>query len=443
LIAFPRQTPVDDDGVDQRLVGDELRFLEARNGDNLLTPFQCDLCHFRNILGRGPVPSSFKDSKILAFIRRANLDSFWAREPNTVGANLREAIRMERFADNLCLPSVTPAMGPFPLRDDFGMLPAIAVLDRSLAKGIHSEYVQWGTFRKARSVVTNITQAGVSGLGDTIGAYERNRTWISSVATHQFWYSRFMHGVHKRVGEVRKPDEIVTIDVLHAIDKILEGEWSLAKTKEDKRRICELGAWIMGGFCTGLRGEEMLLIDALGTSNSVARGMKEGVRDPHFKFVVIGRTKGVQQDGKAFGIPCVKITRGTGLRPGIWVQRLVNIKRMAGESHGKLFVRKLRPAKLMEFEEDFYRILERVQDTTDLIPQSICVRDEFGLSRSLRRGVTAHSKNMRIDKELRDAINRWGKEANTKLGVARMDMGDTYTTLEAIMPLILEFSRAL
>ena len=50
---------------------------------------------------------------------------------------------------------------------------------------------------------------------------------------------------------------------------------------------------------------------------------------------------------------------------------------------------------------------------------------------------------MRVDKELRDAINRWGKEANIKLGVARLDMGDTYTTLESIMLLILEFSCAL
>ena len=65
LFDFPRQTPVDEDGVDQRLVGDELRFLEGRNGDNLITPFQCDLCHFRNILGRGPVRSSFEDSEIL------------------------------------------------------------------------------------------------------------------------------------------------------------------------------------------------------------------------------------------------------------------------------------------------------------------------------------------------------------------------------------------
>jgi hypothetical protein len=443
LIVFPRQTPVDDDGVDQRLVGDEMRFLEGRNGDNLITPFQCDLCHFRNILGRGPVVSSFEDCEVLALIRRASLDALWAREPTTVSANLREAVRMEKFTSRVNLPSVTPAMGPFPLQDDFGMLPAIALLNRSLDKGVHADHVQWGTFRKAMSVVTNITQAGVGGLGLSVGAYERNRTWISNVSTHQFWYSRFYHGVHKRVGEVRKPDEIITIDVLHAIDKVLERVWKNAKSQAQKRRTCEMGAWIMGGFCTGLRGEEMLLIDMLGTATSVQRLMKDGASDPHFKFVIIGRTKGVQQDGKSFAIPCVKVTKGTGLRPGIWVKRLMNMKMLAGETHGKVFVRKLRPSKLMEFEDDFYAVLEEVQCTTDLISKEICVRDEFGLSRSLRRGVTAHSKNMRIDKELRDAINRWGKEANTKLGVARLDMGDTYTTLESIMPLILEFSRAL
>jgi hypothetical protein len=386
---------------------------------------------------------SLEDNEILALIRRACLDALWAREPNTVQANLREAIRMEKFASRLKLPSVTPAMGPFPLQDDFGMLPAISLLDRSLDKGVHSEHVQWGTFRKARSVVTNVTQAGVSGLGDSVGAYERNRTWISSVATHQFWYSRFIHGVHKRVGEVRKPDEIITIDVLHEVDKILEREWAASTTPKAKRRIAEMGAWMMGGFCTGLRGEEMLLVDMLGTSKSVDRLMKDDAVDPHFKLIVIGRTKGVQQDGKKFGIPCVKVTKATGLRPGVWVKRLIDIKRLVGETHGKLFVRRLRPSKLMEFEDDFFKVLEMVQDTTVFISNDICVRDVYGISRSLRRGVTAHSKNMRIDKELRDAINRWGKEANTKLGVARLDMGDTYTTLESIMPLILEFSRAL
>jgi hypothetical protein len=90
-----------------------------------------------------------------------------------------------------------------------------------------------------------------------------------SVATHQFWCSRFMHGVHKRVGEVRKPDKIITIDVLHAVDKTLDKEWATAKTPEQKRRIRKMRAWMVGDFCTGLHGEEMLLLDVLGTSASV------------------------------------------------------------------------------------------------------------------------------------------------------------------------------
>ena len=118
--------------------------------------------------------------------------------------------------------------------------------------------------------------------------------------------------------------------------------------------------------------------------------MGDHAMDPHFKVIVIGRTKEVQQDGRKFGIPCIKKTKTTGLRPGVWVKRLVDLKTLAGETHGKSFVRKLGPSKLMEF-----------------------------------------------------AINRWRKEASTKLGVVRMDMADTYTTLEFIMPLIMEFSQAL
>jgi hypothetical protein len=30
-----------------------------------------------------------------------------------------------------------------------------------------------------------------------------------------------------------------------------------------------MGAWFIGGFCTGLRGEEMLLIELAGTANSL------------------------------------------------------------------------------------------------------------------------------------------------------------------------------
>jgi hypothetical protein len=85
---------------------------------------------------------------------------------------------MERFAMNLCFPSVTYCRPP--LRDDFGMLPAIAVLDRSLAKEFIRNMFS-GAHWKARSVVTNITQTGVSGFRIHDERTNRNRTWISSV----------------------------------------------------------------------------------------------------------------------------------------------------------------------------------------------------------------------------------------------------------------------
>ena len=57
----------------------------------------------------------------------------------------------------------------------------------------------------------------------------------------------------------------------------------------------------------------MLLVDMLGTATSVQRLMRDNATDPQFKLIVIGRTKGVEQDGKKFGIPCVRITNATGL----------------------------------------------------------------------------------------------------------------------------------
>ena len=54
--------------------------------------------------------------------------------------------------------------------------------------------------------------------------------WISKVFTHSFWFTRFMTGIHKRVGEIKRQDEPITIDVLHAVDVFLEREW------RDKRR---------------------------------------------------------------------------------------------------------------------------------------------------------------------------------------------------------------
>jgi hypothetical protein len=122
-------------------------------GDHLMTPFQCDVCHFRNIYARDPAPMDLVDCEVMEFIRQATIDSLWSREPLTVKNNLCEAQRGRRSAINFRFPeeSVTSPMGPFPLEDLFGMKAAMLVLDRLLDPGRYSDYVQWETCSGKRS----------------------------------------------------------------------------------------------------------------------------------------------------------------------------------------------------------------------------------------------------------------------------------------------------
>jgi hypothetical protein len=117
---FPIQAPVDEDGFENIVAGDEDRFKRGRNGNNLMTPFQCDKCQFINMQKMNPSLTSQKDQYLMKLIRRANLDACWAREPSLVASNLGQARKMEMIGEEIGLDSVGPKMGPFPVKDTFG-----------------------------------------------------------------------------------------------------------------------------------------------------------------------------------------------------------------------------------------------------------------------------------------------------------------------------------
>ena len=431
---------MDDDGKELEDQGGRKRFVQARNGDHLMVPFQCELCHFRNVYGREPEALNLKDKEFFVFVRRANLDAFWSRELPTVRNNLKELNRMRMTEERFGFSCTTPPLGPFPVNDDLGMKAAISILDRSLDKGTYGPNVQWATFRKLMSGVTNTSQASVRGLGDSVGAYERQKMWISSVVSHQFWFSRFMVGIHKRVGEVKRQDEAFTIDVLKQIQLILELDWTRGTDTEGKKRVAELGVWFIVGFCCGMRGEEMLLLELAGTRNSL-EGMLEG--QGYFKVVLSGRTKGNQISGSKFSLPCVNITSGTGLEPGVWMRRLIDIRSEESDNSGRIFFRGVTPTKLSQYEADFYDILFRVQAGSDAIGNQVDIADTYGIMRSSRRGATAHARNMKVGKDVIEAVHRWRREAFGGAGVSiRLDLIDVYTSLDALSPTLLEYSNA-
>ena len=56
----------------------------GRNGDHMLTHFQCDIYHLRNIKGRSPEGLSLKGKTLLENIRRELLDTYWSREAGNI-----------------------------------------------------------------------------------------------------------------------------------------------------------------------------------------------------------------------------------------------------------------------------------------------------------------------------------------------------------------------
>jgi hypothetical protein len=65
---FPIALPTNEDGLVNEEEKWSKRYLEARNGDNLCTPFQCDTCHFRNLMHHESHPNLAQDLRILKCI---------------------------------------------------------------------------------------------------------------------------------------------------------------------------------------------------------------------------------------------------------------------------------------------------------------------------------------------------------------------------------------
>ena len=87
--------------------------------------------------------------------------------------------------------------------------------------------------------------------------------------------------------------------------------------------------------------------------------------------------------------------------------------------------------------------LEAVQERhPDLIPPDLDVRKEYGILRSLRRGVSSHAINMKVDAELVNMIHRWRDKKDSKTKQPK-SMLHRYTDLEALLPTLLRYSRAL
>ena len=150
---FPIQNVLEEEDENEDLVTEEdleTRFRRGRNGDFIMgIPFECDVCHFRNVSRRDPMVGSSKDNYTLMCIRRVNLDAMWSRESSTVTSNLSRLQRDYRSAmSRLSIDDPLPTLGNDTIEDRVGMKCALFTLDASRRPGKYADHLQWDVMRK-------------------------------------------------------------------------------------------------------------------------------------------------------------------------------------------------------------------------------------------------------------------------------------------------------
>ena len=420
---------------------DEGRFLSGRSGDHWMTTFQCDLCHFRNMQGRDPFGE--RDSLLMATIRRANLDAMWSRESSTVMGNAREVRMLMKNARLLGIEdSLLPSMGPFPLEDEQGMGVAVCILIRSLDEGQNDDTVQFETARKMRAGYSNVWHASTERQVSSTMVRQTTKLVATTSPTNAEWFERFMKGMHKRMGDNPKPDLAISIEVMLALMNRFERAWLRVEGDEvAEGRVLFPALFSIVCYCAALRGEEAPLMDLAGTKKHLEEGLVH--RYPHVVAALLGRFKG--EMGEFYHMMPLAETSASGLKPAPWFRRMVVWYERKAIHHGPVFRDSAgRRARAGEYEYEIRSQLEAIQQEGDgLINPAVQVFEDYGVSRSFRRGSDTQAIVQNVDARDIDLNNRWRRVEKAEGRKVGLKMQQHYADVKQMLKPLLRYSAAL
>ena len=100
--------------------------------------------------------------------------------------------------------------------------------------------------------------------------------------------------------------------------------------------------------------------------------------------------------------------------------------------------------KQRSFEPGFFRRLSQVQDSRpDLLGAGVDIEDQYGISRSFRRGATSRAADLALSDKIVNANNRWRSVDEAGSKKPSMTIRDHYTDIRLTINLQLQFSLAM
>jgi hypothetical protein len=259
--------------------------------------------------------------------------------------------------------------------------------------------------------------------------------------TQSLWFERFAKGCLSQMGQVVKQDRAISLEVMHQLMENLEGEWTQA-THTERSVIARLGAFCLIAFCGSFRGPELFLVDLLGLHKYGKAELRTTGGKEYVIFPLLGRFK--NELGEQYHFTPLIAETSLGLKIRLWIKRFLDACAQEGRCQGPAFVAPKGDNSYHWFEREILERLHGIQQAyPDLIPEDVQVLEDFGLSRSFRRGATSEARARGIDRDDVDLTNRWRTFEGAKGKRPRMAMRDHYSDIRLLIPALIRFSEGL
>ena len=199
---------------------------------------------------------------------------------------------------------------------------------------------------------------------------------------------------------------------------------------------------LITGFFAALRGEEIVRADL----GAIRKYWNEAVTwkgEEHIPLMLAGCFK-CKTGEKLFCQPLAAVTK-SGVDIRLWFHRSIDMNEKMGLTHGPLFRNaKGKRSSTAKLDILLHGILERVQKKwTNIIPDSVKVKEEFSVYRSLRRGATAEAQNVQVPSSVIEANNRRRKHARSCGLTPGMSTMECYTDDKGSVPSLIGFSGSM
>ena len=426
-------------------------FNQARAGDHMVTPFECDLCVFRKLRQEEPDSQNLKDQYLLTCIRRMNLDAFWSRATSTVMQNTRNAKMMIEKSKKVGIPfGPFRSPGPFPNYDHCGYHVAFLMLDASLDQGKYlRDRKQFDTIRKFRSTYSNHVRATASTLvnGHPLVLTDNNGKAFSRMGQDEsgsLWFSRFVEGCRRRMGQDWRPDQAVTSELMQALLGSIKEEIVENREEHDAFFLVLAGTFFATSYVLSLRGPEGLLLDL----NALVKYMDLYRQRNCIVVGLWGQFKGEHIE-RSHLLPCCDET-SSGIKIRRWINRAVCLSQEIGRWSGPLMLnRNGTPITSRALDDTLHRHLIKIfVERKDLFPLA-AIKDEediisrYAVFRSFRRGSNTRAKEIGVATPDVDTVNRWRTKENAGTNKPGARIDHMYADVNLLVGPFLRYTRSM